>query len=308
MNKYFPRSLIALITVWWLMSAQQVLCAGLAAGSEMIELPALSDKGLMKIWYFIPENYNSDTPILFVMHGVKRNADEYRDAWVEHAQAHNLILLVPEFDKQRFPGSRAYNLGNMFDEAGNVRNESDWSFSVIERVFNQFKQATGNKQDQYFIYGHSAGAQFVHRFLYFKPEAAVQLAIAANAGWYTLPSDDHTFPYGLKGSGKRASEIKSALARPLVLLLGDQDIDVNNQYLRKTIEANAQGPHRFARGNNYFQFARRWAAELKHPFNWSLKIAPGIDHNNQLMAPFAIQIIKDHLANRRSTDPSNKSL
>ena len=40
------------------------------------------------------------------------------------------------------------------------------------------------------IYGHSAGSQFVHRFLMTRPDAPVERAVAANAGWYTLPDDE----------------------------------------------------------------------------------------------------------------------
>ena len=35
------------------------------------------------------------------------------------------------------------------------------------------KAATGNRSERYFLYGHSAGAQFVHSFLYAMPQARV---------------------------------------------------------------------------------------------------------------------------------------
>ena len=66
------------------------------------------------VWYYKPEQLKSNTRVLFVMHGVKRNAKEYRDAWVEYAEKHKFLLLVPEFSKKHYPTSREYNLGNMF--------------------------------------------------------------------------------------------------------------------------------------------------------------------------------------------------
>ena len=33
------------------------------------------------IWYYLPEKVTSTTKIVFVMHGVKRNGEEYRDQW-----------------------------------------------------------------------------------------------------------------------------------------------------------------------------------------------------------------------------------
>ena len=41
------------------------------------------------------------------------------------------------------------------------------------------------------MFGHSAGGQFVHRFVQFKPNSRVNYAISANAGWYTVPDTTH---------------------------------------------------------------------------------------------------------------------
>src|SRR4051812_3810097 len=38
------------------------------------------------VWYYVPQDASPDAPVLFVMHGVKRDAGRYRDEWMPHAQ------------------------------------------------------------------------------------------------------------------------------------------------------------------------------------------------------------------------------
>jgi poly(3-hydroxybutyrate) depolymerase len=241
------------------------------------------------VWYYLPEKARPDTSVLFVMHGVNRDADRYRDEWLPHAQKYGLFLLAPEFSKEAFPAEANYNQGNMFDSQKRPLPREQWSFSFIEPIFDHAKQVTGNLSPQYYLYGHSAGAQFVHRFLYFVPNARVAKAVAANAGWWTLPDPAVDFPYGLHGSAIDSTALPAMLRRPLVVLLGTADTDPNHVHLRRTPEALAQGPHRFARGQFFYEAGRTRAAELGVTFGWQLATAPGVDHNDKGMAVFAVR-------------------
>jgi poly(3-hydroxybutyrate) depolymerase len=243
----------------------------------------------LRVWYFRSAATPSDAPVLFVLHGVGRNAEEYLDDWIELAEQKHFLVVVPEFSKAEFPGEEAYNSGNMFDKAGRAIPRERWSYSVIEPLFDALTPQLGHHRKDYMIYGHSAGAQFVHRFVYFVPEARYTRAVSANAGWYTLPSLELAFPYGLKGSSVDASALKAAWARPLVVLLGEADIDPKSSNLRHTPEADAQGMYRFARGQFFYARARAAAAAIQAPFNWTLVTAPEIAHSDKGMAPFALR-------------------
>ena len=226
------------------------------------------------------------------MHGASRDAARYFDDWRRAADEHSLVIVVPKFSDNDFPESAGYNLGNRVTANGVANARDHWSFAAIEPLFDDVVDRIGGAQAMYTLYGHSAGSQFVHRFLYYMPEARVELAIAANAGWYTMPEYGVEYPYGLENAGVGEDELKAALARPMVLLLGDADIDPQASKLRKTPEAELQGANRFMRGQTMFRVARAKALELNTDFNWSLQVVPGAGHVNAQMAPAAAALIK----------------
>src|SRR5690606_37870846 len=73
----------------------------------------------VNVYYFVPDNSDSSTPVLFVLHGANRNAVDYRDAWMSYAQNSKTIIVAPEFSDAYYPGGDAYNLGNIFTDGDN---------------------------------------------------------------------------------------------------------------------------------------------------------------------------------------------
>ena len=245
----------------------------------------------MTVWLYAPPGATRQTPVVFVMHGVARDGERYLADWMPHAQARGFLLVVPEFSKEQFPGEEGYIYGNTVDRAGHAIPREQWSFSVIEPVFDAVKARTGNRTERYRLYGHSAGAQFVQRFIYFVPAARVDRVVSANAGWYMLPDLSIAFPYGLKNTPVTEGDLRHALALPMTVLLGTADIDPVLHALRHTPESDAQGPQRFARGNFFFARAEAAAKKSQLPLGWRLATAPGIDHNDARMAPFAVKTL-----------------
>lgn len=245
----------------------------------------------LRVFYYVPEVVTPTTGVLIIMHGVNRDADRYRDEWQAIAQAQGLILVAPEFTKADFPGSTGYNAGNFTDAKGRARPRGQWSFAAIEPLFDDIRRRTGSKAASYGIYGHSAGAQFVHRFVTFMPDARYHRAIAANAGWYTMPDMTQSFPYGLAGAPIDEAQERRALGRPLTILLGTADTDTAHPNLRRTPEAMAQGPHRLARGHAYFTQGQAEAKRLGTPLGWTVREVPDVAHKNGLMAKAAAELL-----------------
>lgn len=245
----------------------------------------------LPVYYQLPDKVTRETPVVFVMHGVNRDADRYRDEWAALARKHGFIAVVPQFGKADFPGSRGYNTGYFVEADGTPRPRSQWSFAAIEPLFDDVRRRFGTDVPSYAIYGHSAGAQFVHRYVLFMPEARLARAVAANAGWYTMPDPATGFPYGLAASPVDQAGLKLALGKPLTVLLGTADTDRNDEDLRKTPEADAQGPHRFARGQAFYARGKAAASDMGTPFGWRLVTVPGIGHSNAGMAQAAARVI-----------------
>lgn len=248
----------------------------------------------MPVYTYVPPGIDQTTaPILIVMHGMQRDADKYRDQWVKPATKGGFIVVAPQFSKAAFPNSADYNQGGVFEQRStNRRDENQWAFSAIEPLFDQVVARLGGLQTGYSIYGHSAGSQFVHRYLFFKPQARARRYLAANAGWYTFADPEIAFPYGLGGAGVSEAELKAALAKDVVVLLGDADSDPNARFLRKSKAAMRQGPHRFARGQKFFAAAKAYANARGWTFGWSLQVAEGVAHSNTDMAPKAFDLIR----------------
>lgn len=245
----------------------------------------------VKVWYYVPPGLGANAPVVLVMPGAKRDGADYIEDWKPHARARHFLLVVPEYSQEQFPLDEGYIYGNTVDKAGKPVPRDEWSFSMIEPIFDAVRARTGNRSERYAIYGHSAGAQFVQRFLYFVPRARVSHAVAANAGWYTLPDLTVAFPYGLKGTPVTADDLRHALGLPLTILLGTADTNSKDRVLRHTPDADAQGAFRFARGKYFFARSAELARSQGSAFGWRLATAPGIGHSDPGMAPFALDAL-----------------
>lgn len=273
-------------------AADATQAARLEAGSGALPFPFVSGGQSRRItlWYHRPARAGADAPIVFVLHGTSRTGENYRKYWIPEAEKYGFILLVPEFSRDQFPGS-TYERGDMIGRDGTRLPEPQWSYTAIEDIFDAVRKANALTAPTYDIYGHSAGGQFVHRLVFFKPGARFRVAVAANSGWYVMPDLDVAYPYGLGGSGIGAAELRQALGRRLVVLLGSEDNDPEHYQLRRTPDAMQQGNDRVERGNTFYEVARRAAAKMQTPFAWTLQIAPGVAHSNARMAPYAGKLV-----------------
>ena len=244
------------------------------------------------VYTYVPSTVRPNSRILILIHGAERRVQKFQAEWQEIADKYNVILVSPYFSLKQFPHEYEFQLGNVidFDHINGTQelvSENKWAFSIIEPIFEKVKASLKNKSENYYLYGHSAGAQFVHRFLLFKPNAKLEKVIFANSGWYTRPAYSQSYPYGLSGTNVSRESIAKAFSRNVTVLLGVNDTDKYHFQLKRNKTVDERGLNRFERGANYFKFCKMMSDSLKIPFNWKLSTAPGIEHRNDMMAYFA---------------------
>ena len=71
----------------------------------------------------------------------------------------------------------------------------------------------------------------MHRQVTFGYAEEVAIAIAANAGTYTMPDPHTPFPYGIDGTD---AELPSLLSFPLTIMAGTADSNADEPFVRAT--------------------------------------------------------------------------
>ncbi len=240
----------------------------------------------MRVYTYRPRQCDEKCPIQFVMHGASRTASNYRDYWELLADRYGLLIIAPEFSAKDWPG-KSYNLGDV----DSSQDREKWGYSVIEHLFDEMRDG----QKDYRIFGHSAGAQFVHRLLFLLPDNRASVAIMANAGWYTMPEwrgDKAAFkwPYSLVDSPSGEAALRKALERRAWVILGEADTDPDHDQLDKSEGAMKQGTNRLERGENFFGAVTSAASTLGVKLGWQLAYVPGVGHEGQKMSRASAEI------------------
>jgi predicted esterase len=280
------------LPVWPLNAAADVDIAPGAGSFSFVDAQGDASK-TMAVYTYLPKgSVARSARIVFVMHGVGKNARGSRDAWIEPAERHGLLIIAPRFDREQWSGG-AYSYSSVLTADGKPRDVSLWSYSVIEHLFDAVKTATGNPAASYFLYGHSEGGQFVHRLVLLLPDARYSRAVAANAGWYMMPAFDTRYPHGIGNAPVTRESLGKSLGRDVVIMLGELDRDPGHPQLSRTRQAMAQGANRYERGETFFKEGRRLAAELGVPFAWRVQGVPGAAHENSKMSRAASAVLME---------------
>ena len=134
-----------------------------------------------------------------------------------------------------------------------------------------------------YLYGHSAGGQFLSRVAAYERIPGIARYVVANPSTHVLPSLSEDVPYGFDqlstNSAERAA-LRAYLALPLTIYLGEDDNDPNDPDLTNGSAAQRQGDHRLERGLNTFEMGRQVASVNGWMFNWRLTIAPDVGHTH----------------------------
>ena len=252
------------------------------------------DKPDVEILYITPNAINEDTEIIFVIHGNSRNADDYLSAWIPLVQNKNVIIAAPNFDKNNF---RYFFLLESAESNGTINERSDsYVNTSISLFFNYFKSRFALNANTYKMFGHSAGAQFTHRYMLLSNDQRISDTVIANAGWYTFLNGEQ-YPYGIKDTPIEISDshIRWFMSNKTSLLIGSIDTNLNN--VNSSAGAQKQGITRVDRADNYFKSLIDISDKKEIPFRWSYKVINNVAHDYQKMTPIAASILLQDIGN-----------
>jgi DNA-directed RNA polymerase subunit RPC12/RpoP len=269
----------------------------------------------VKVYYHRPEAYTQDSKILIVIPGAGRNGDSYRDALIEASEKYNVLILSPMYAEEAYSFTD-YHLGGIIKDAniaqciefeGNSniavlderklrytvgQNPKEWIFDDFDVLFERVVMTTNSTQEGYDIFGHSAGGQILHRMAIFHPASKANIIIAANSGFYTLPSADIDLPFGVQNAFLDFDNIVASFENRLLVMIGALDnAEEDGGTLLRSPTVDKQGLHRLERGKYFYNYSMETAKEIGAAFNWKLNIVPDVGHDHRLMASAAAKIL-----------------
>lgn len=312
MHRIFPL-LIALSSVHLIVAQDIVIKQG--SGSFEILGGEGHKSDTISIYYHQPASFSNNSKILLVIPGAGRNADDYRDSWVEASEKHDVLIVSPSYAEKNY-NYGDYHLGGVVKDLNLTKGVSfkkgtnqvhideeivefhvnpergAWMFNDFDRLFEMIKETTGSKQKKYDMFGHSAGGQILHRFVLFFPESKADRILASNAGTYTLPDVTTDFPFGIKNLKIEEKSLKRSMKKQLVMFLGelDNDTETRGRMLRSET-ADKQGTNRLARGTHFFNYSQDLSKSKGWRSNWQIEVVSGVGHDQKNMAAAAAKFL-----------------
>lgn len=247
-----------------------------ATANEVQRVTADIDGQALRVYRYRPDGC-AQPAILMVFHGNGRGAKSYLESARQIADQGCFVVYSPRFDRDRFP-NWAYHRGGLVDD-GQLRPEKDWTVEMADDLLDWARQQEGQPQAALYLFGHSAGAQFLSRVAAYALPDDVRRIVLANPSTYVVPSSDEPVPYGYGGLPDAPAQewMRDYLAAPITIYLGDED--TGGEDLTMTDAAIRQGRNRRDRGEQIFQRARKVAQDHDWPFNWTLVHADDVGHS-----------------------------
>jgi pimeloyl-ACP methyl ester carboxylesterase len=246
----------------------------------------------INVFTYRPKSYK-DGPLILVLHGILRNADEYRDHAAVMGDRFQALIAAPKFDEERFPKPK-YQFAGVVNGDGEALPADQRTGAYLSKIAADLRHREKRSDMPFYVIGHSAGGQFLARSSAFVTIGAKRI-IAANPGTQLFPSRDADYPLGfgkLPQSLASDDQLQHYLAQPLTMYLGSADTE-RDEYLDVLPENDRQGRTRWERGRNAFFAAKELAEKKGWKFHWRLVVAEGVAHDHEKM--FHHSAVKDAL-------------
>ena len=234
--------------------ADRPLTAALTAG-EVVKRRPNAAAGV-PYYLYVPKVLDPAAIPLVVVHGISRNAEEHARSFAPLAEKAGRVLVAPFFTKKKCRRYQRVVIGSCRSDV------------ALMTVLNDVSAATRVPVDRIDLFGFSGGSQFAHRFAMLYPDRVGRLALAS-AGWYTFPTEEEPFPYGIAASSSVGRQVQENIARflaiPTLVVVGEEDVKRDRALRKERRVDGRQGRNRVERGARWIEALRSAALRYGIP-------------------------------------------
>jgi len=279
----------------------------------------------------IAEQNDKIKQVLIYIHGARRNGLDYYE-WGEKAvnaakKTDETLFISPQFNSEKDLEDHKHDASHLFwtnnnwrvgDESVSSKNrkmeESISSFSLIDSVIAKAcNKKLFPKLKKITIIGHSAGGQFVSRyvgmtpmpnilkgykfnFIVMNPSSYMYLddrrPVKSETGLTFVKPDTsgcssfNEYPRGMEKLNAYAVKIgvetikQQFLNRDIAFVLGEKDINMNDSSLDKSCGGNLQGRFRLERGQFFYEYLQLYSPKKKIH---QIETVPDVAHDGDKM-------------------------
>ena len=257
--------------------------------------PVLETHDYGEAWVYRPVSTRDGRAdgVLVIVHGTPGDneaaidsARVFLDRWVAFADEHDLVVIAPGFDADRYQRAYGGYRGLFGRDIG--------ADAFVQRLVQLEQERVGRVGEPFLLYGHSAGAQFVCRFVIRHPDR-VRAAVMSAPGRYAYPDESAPWPYGMGrfervldwGDGHRNREVVEperswfvrAATRPVGVVVGARDIEEQPE------RPGHAATTRVGSAKFWVRDMRAIAREDGEQSRVRLRVVPRVGHNSRELTP-----------------------
>lgn len=259
---------------------------------------------------YIPLKRLSGMKVLVICHGsteagvpeAAQLSRTYIDRWRPFAESNRLVLVAPIFDEHNYasgpkaPGGEAWGY-----RALDGRETTSDHF--VNQIVDRYKAFDEKYDGRFYLYGHSAGAQFANHYLVVHPHRLRGAVLSAPA-IYAMPDPESPWPTGMKARkrtlqwGDKTKEFSishkvetwiAAVQIPVVVVIGTADTE------RLSDQPQQGGWTRVDRAQHYIKKMTQFAADHNVKCGIRLITVPKIGHSSASLTKASAQALEKML-------------
>lgn len=279
----------------------------------------------------IAEKNDQIKQLVIYIHGARRNGLDYYE-WGEKAvnaanKKEETLFISPQFNSEKDIEDHQHDATHLFwvknnwrigdESVSSEKRKMEDSFSSFSLVDSLIARACNKKLfpslQKITIVGHSAGGQFVSRYVGMTPMPTIASSytfnfIVMNPSTYMYLDDRrpvktenglafakpdpaacpnfNDYPRGVDKLNPYAVKVgletikQQFLKRDIRYILGEKDVNVNDSSLDKTCEGNMQGRFRLERGQFFYEYIQSYSPEKKIH---QIAVVPDVAHDGDKM-------------------------